>query len=59
MTCLLPKPYGAGTRNNSSLRVYIFENINNIHYRTLACSDKVTAKKIQDEMIAKNKYLFN
>jgi len=59
MSSLLPEPYGAGTRNNSRLRNYIFENINDVHYRTLACADKATAKQIQDKMIATNKYLFN
>lgn len=59
MSSLLPEPHGAGTRNNSSLRKYIFENINDVHYRTLSCIDKATAKQIQDKMIVKNKYLFN
>lgn len=59
MSSLLPEPYGAGTRNNSKLRDYIFENINDVHYRTIACTDKANAKQIQDEMIAINKYLFN
>lgn len=59
MSSLLPEPQGAGTRNNSRLRNYIFENINDLHYRTLACIDKATAKQIQDKMILTNKYLFN
>lgn len=59
MTSLLPKPLGKGTRKNYNLRKYVLENIHNIHYRTLACTDKATAKQIQDKMIVKNKYLFN
>jgi len=59
MSSLLPAPFGDGTRNNAPLRVYIFTNLMAIEYRTLACSSKKIAKQIQDEMIAKNKYLFN
>lgn len=59
MTSLLPAPYGKGTRNNAKLRQYIFDNLADIHYRTLACKDKATAKLIQDEMIDNHNYLFN
>lgn len=59
MSSLLPEPIGVGTRNNSRLRNYILENIKEVHYRTLACKDKTTAKRIQDEMIDNNNYLFN
>lgn len=59
MSSLLPLPLGASGRNNLSLRNYVLKNIDNIHYRTLACTDKATAKQIQDKMIATNKYLFN
>jgi hypothetical protein len=59
MSSLLPEEHGAGTRNNLKLRQYILENVGVIHYRTLACCDKATSKKIQDEMIATNKYIFN
>lgn len=59
MSSLLPEPYGEGTRNNSNLRKYIFENLHDVHYRTLSCTDKVTAKQIQDNMINHNKYIFN
>lgn len=59
MSSLLPEPHGAGTRNNSRLRNYIFENLSDVHYRTMACTDKVTAKQIQDDMINHNKYIFN
>lgn len=59
MSSLLPAPFGAGTRNNQRLRSYVLENLAFVHYRTLACEDKMTAKKIQDEMITNNIYLFN
>lgn len=59
MSSLLLESQGAGTRTNSRLRNYIFENINDVHYRTLVCTDKTTAKQIQNKMIATNKYLFN
>jgi hypothetical protein len=59
MTSLLPTPFGEGTRNNLPLRSYIIENINDIHYRTFACSDKSDAKQLQDRMMETNKYIFN
>jgi hypothetical protein len=59
MSSLLPEPNGKGTRNNSKVRQYISENLSDIHYRTLACIDKATAKQIQDDMIEPDKYLFN
>ncbi len=59
MCSLLPEPYGKGTRDNYKLRQYVLEYIEEIHYRTLVCFDKKTAKKIQNEMIMNKKYLFN
>jgi hypothetical protein len=59
MSSLLPHPQGASGRNNLPLTNYIFKNLQNIHYRTLACINKATAKQIQDQMIANNKYFFN
>jgi excinuclease UvrABC nuclease subunit len=59
MSSLLPEPYGKGTRNNKNLRKYIFENLEHIQYRTLSCIDKITAKRVQNDMIDNNNYLFN
>ena len=59
MSSLLPEPHEAGTRNNSRLRSYIFENLSDVYYPTLACTDKATAKQIQNNMINHNKYIFN
>lgn len=59
MTSLLPAPYGKGTRNNAKPRQYVFNNLGDIHYRTLICKDKATAKQIQDKMIDNHNYLFN
>ena len=59
MTSLLPSPYGKGTRKNAKLRQYVFDNLSDIHYRTLACKDKATAKRIQNEMIDNTNYMFN
>ena len=36
MSSLLPRPYGQGTRNNIPKRQYILENIECMHYRTIA-----------------------
>jgi hypothetical protein len=45
MTSLLPAPFGAGTRNNQNKRQYVLEHIENIEYRTLACSTAEEAKQ--------------
>lgn len=48
MSSLLPEPMRAGTRNNSRLRNDIFENLIDVHYPTLVCTDKQKAKKRYD-----------
>jgi hypothetical protein len=59
MSSLIPGPLGTGGRNNLKLRKYIFEHIEDVHYRTLACENKPIANQIQVEMISHNKYLYN
>jgi len=36
MTSLLPRPYGAGTRNNTTKQDYVLNNIQDIEYRTIS-----------------------
>lgn len=50
MTSLLPKPLGQGTRKNEEKREYVLNNIHNIEYRTVACTNEIEAKKIEDEL---------
>jgi len=47
MTSLLPKPHGAGTRNNSAKREYLLEHIEDIEYRTLPCATREDAAAIE------------
>jgi hypothetical protein len=52
MTSLLPKPLGAGARNNSNKRKYIKDNLLLIEYRTLACAS-VPESKVQENALRK------
>lgn len=47
MSSLLPKPYGQGTRNNESKRLYILENIESILYRTVAFNQEHEMKEVE------------
>ena len=59
MSSLLPKPYGCGTRNNAPKREYVDKHIEEIDYRTKACSNEEDAKE-EERLLRKNKeaYLF-
>jgi hypothetical protein len=59
MTSLLPKPLGRGTRRNQAKREYVLEHIEDIEYRTLACTDKEEAKQVERELTAQERHLFN
>ena len=59
MTSLLPRPLGAGTRDNASKREYVARHIGHIEYRTAACSSVEEAKKLERELRKnRNSYLF-
>jgi len=47
MTSLLPRPFGQGTRNNSSKRDYVYANLSQIEYRSCPCGTKDEAKKLE------------
>lgn len=54
MTSLLPAPLGQGTRNNQQKRDYVFENLQNIEYRSCACETQGDAKELEAQL---NKYM--
>ena len=59
MSSLLPKPYGCGGRENKTKRKYVFKNIADIEYRTLACKTSREAD-IKEKQLKKNgRYMFN
>lgn len=43
MSSLLPKPLGAGTRDNARKRQYVLRHLSDIEYRTLACKTREEA----------------
>lgn len=47
MSSLLPRPYGAGTRNNEAKRRYVLDHIADIEYRTLACATRAEAAEVE------------
>ena len=47
MTSLLPAPLGRGTRNNKLKREYIAEHLPYIEYRTIPCTTRTEALKIE------------
>ncbi len=59
MSSLLPPPYGTGNRNNREKKEYVLEHLVDMEYRTRACPDKKTAQKEEQNLRARNYYLFN
>ena len=60
MTSLLPGRLGAGKRNNKEKQNYVFEHLDHIEYRTIACSDEDEAKRIERELkVAQATYEFS
>ena len=58
MSSILPRPLGAGTRNNSAKREYTLKHLADIDYRTKACVDEAVAIAEEQTMRGGNKYLF-
>jgi hypothetical protein len=52
MTALLPRPYGCGTRKNQKKREYVLKFINEIEYRTLACTSRREALECERQLKA-------
>tara|TARA_B100001250_G_scaffold70420_1_gene56799 strand:- start:859 stop:1212 length:354 start_codon:yes stop_codon:yes gene_type:complete len=60
MLSLLPKYYfGKGTRNNTKLREYVMNHLDQIEYRTISCDSEKEAFKVERESKKENEYLFN
>lgn len=59
MLSLLPEPFYKGNRNNEDKKDYICDNIDNFEYRTLACSSKEEAVRIQNELKRLKIHKFN
>lgn len=57
VSSLLPKPWGAGTRNNAAKRRYLLRQLKAIEYRTLACATRDEARAIEKRML-KQAYRF-
>lgn len=58
VSSLLPKPFGAGTRNNSAKRNYVLKHLADMEYRCLACKSRTDARVVEDDLRGKNKYRF-
>lgn len=58
MASLLPRPLGAGTRNNEVKRAYVLANIPVIEYRTCACPSKEEAKALEGRLNREKPCLF-
>lgn len=50
MTSLLPREWGAGTRNNNK-REYIFDHLSCIYYRTIIRANEREAKEIERQLM--------
>ncbi len=61
MSSLLPKPHGAGTRNNEAKRKYVLRHINDIEYRTRPCATRAQAAQIERDIKSEDghDYIFN
>ena len=60
MSSILPRPLGAGTRNNSAKRECVAEHLADIDYRTKACADEATATAEERKLRAnKGAYVFS
>jgi len=59
MSSLLPHPAGCGSRSNDQKRDYVFSNIGDVEYRTLACANVEDAKECERELMRNRKeYIF-
>lgn len=57
MQSLYPKPYGKGTRNNTTKRAYILENWGKLEYRTIATETREEAQEIEKILKAKKPFI--
>lgn len=47
LASLLPTPLGRGTRNNLLKREFVLQHLNDIEYRTMACSTRPEAAHLE------------
>lgn len=60
MGSLIPKEHGGvGRRNNFRKRDYVWENLSDIHFRTLKCRSKAQAQMIENEIKQQYLYIFD
>jgi hypothetical protein len=59
MQSLFPKPYGTGTRNNESKRIFVLKNWEVIEYRTLSTVTRGDAAMIEKSLKAACDHIFN
>ena len=59
MLSLFPKPFYKGNRDSKVKRDYIQDNIDDIEYRTVACSSKEEAVEIKNKLKSLNIHAFN
>lgn len=59
MKSFFPKPYGTGTRNNESKRLYILNNWKELDYRTLSAHSKEESVSIDRFLKSLNIHKFN
>lgn len=59
MRSLFPKPFGVGTRNNESKRVYVLQNWKKLDYRTIEVDSKADAVTIDKYLKSLNIHKFN
>jgi hypothetical protein len=59
LSSLLPKPWGAGRRNNERKKQTVFDKLGAVEYRTLACDSRAAAAAEETKMRARREeYLF-
>jgi hypothetical protein len=59
MKSFFPKPYGIGKRNNEHKRQYIYDNWQNLEYRTCETTTREEAVQIENTIKAQKNHLFN
>lgn len=50
MSSLLPPPAGCGHRSNAAKRDYVFSNLADVEYHTLACTDAEEAEACEADL---------
>jgi len=52
LASLLPPPFGQGTRRNTEKRQFVFDHLGSIEYRTIACTGRQDAARIEVALAA-------